>query len=93
MKEISKWAEVAKNIRKDLKQHFPNVKFSVTSAAYAGGTSVYINYSDNNLKAEEVNKIVDKYEAGWFDGMSDCYMYYEDRDYPTVRFVIVSNLA
>ena len=90
-KEKSIHAKVAQNVREELKKHFPNIKFSVRSAIYAGGNSVYIDYKDEILKREEIEKVVEKYQSGHFDGMTDCYIYY-DRPYPTVRHVLVSNL-
>ena len=91
MKGKSVHAKVAQNIREELKKHFPNIKFNVRSAIYAGGNSVYIDYNDEILKREKVEKVVEKYQSGYFNGMVDTYFYY-DRPYPTVRHVLVSNL-
>ena len=82
---------VAQNVREALKEHFPGVKFSVTSAVYAGGNSVYVNYKDEKLKREEVDKITEKFQSGRFDGQSDTYCYYVNRPWPTVRYVLISN--
>lgn len=64
----------AKNIRIELKKHFPKVKFSVTSKSYSMGNSVSVGWTDGP-KTKEVEKIIDKYQYGSFDGMTDCYNY------------------
>ncbi len=64
----------AANIRKELKLKFPKIKFSVTSDSYSGGCSIDISWDDAVL-TEEIEKIVNKYEQGSFDGMTDCYNY------------------
>lgn len=60
----------AGNVRKDLKKHFPGVKFSVRSDA----TEVRVRWTDGPLE-KDVEAIVDRYKAGHFDGMTDCYNY------------------
>ena len=87
MKSIQ--AEVAQTIRKELKEKFPDIKFSVKSESFAGGNSVDIYYT-NGVPADEVRKLVNKYESGHFDGMTDCYNYYPNRDYPTAKYVMVN---
>lgn len=84
----SEHAEVAQTIRKELKERFPGIKFSIRSECFAGGNSVDIYYT-NGVPEDEVRKLVNKYESGHFDGMTDCYNYYSNRDYPTVKFVMV----
>ena len=90
--KVSNHVQVAQNVRDALKEHFPGVKFSVTSAIYAGGNSVYVNYKDKKLKTEEVVKITEKFQSGFFDMQANQYNYYVNRPYPTVRYVLVSNL-
>jgi len=82
-------AEVAQTIRKELKEKFPDIKFSVRSECFAGWDSVDIYYT-NGVPEDEIRKLVNKYESGHFDGMTDCYNYYLNRDYPTVKFVMVN---
>lgn len=60
--------EVAKNIRKMLKKHFPKIKFRVTSDYNA----VRIFWTDGPTTAS-VDELVDQFEHGSFDGMTDCY--------------------
>ena len=81
-------ASVAKTIRRELKEKFPSIKFSVRSESFAGGNSVDIYYT-NGVPADEVRKLVNKYESGHFNGMTDCYNYHNNRDYPTVKFITV----
>lgn len=38
--------EAARMLRKELKRHFPQTKFSVRSSIYAGGASISVNYTD-----------------------------------------------
>ena len=64
----------AKNIRAELREAFPAVKFRVRSSRFSGGDSIDIYWTDGPT-TESVNQIVDKYKAGDFDGMTDCYDY------------------
>jgi hypothetical protein len=67
----------ASNIRKELKKAFPKIKFSVRSEKFSGGDSVTVEYTDA-VPRETVEKIINKYEEGTFDGMTDCYNYDHD---------------
>lgn len=83
---------VAKLLRAELKEKFPNVKFQVTSKTYSGGDSVDIRYTYEKgvtPKYEEVNLLTHKYEAGKFDGMTDSYEYTNKTTGPTVRYIFV----
>ena len=64
----------AKNIRIELKKKWPSVKFSVTSESFSGGNAVNVGWVDGPT-TEAVNKILNKYEGGSFDGMTDSYTY------------------
>ncbi|MCZ0211369.1 hypothetical protein OZK63_39080 [Streptomyces sp. UMAF16] len=64
----------AKNIRIELKRAFPSVKFSVRSDKFAGGDAVNVDWTDGPTVAQ-VDEILEKYKAGSFDGMTDCYEY------------------
>lgn len=61
---------VASNIRRELKQAFPGVKFSVIS----GSRSVRVKWVGGPT-CDEVSPIVKKYELGYFDGMQDMYVH------------------
>ena len=65
----------AKNIRKELKAAFPNTKFQVRSSRFAGGNSIDISW-DRGPTDKAVTAITKKYQAGDFDGMTDCYNYH-----------------
>jgi hypothetical protein len=64
----------AKNIRIELKKAFPGVKFSVRSRGFAGGNAIDVRWIDGPASAK-VDPIIQKYKAGSFDGMTDCYNY------------------
>lgn len=64
----------AKNIRRELKAAFPGIKFSVTSESYSMGDSIRVRWTDGPT-GEAVESIVNKYQAGNFDGMTDSYTY------------------
>jgi hypothetical protein len=58
----------AKNIRADLKAHFPGVKFSVR----CDHSSVRLGWSFGPT-VDDVKAVVGAYKAGYFDGMTDMY--------------------
>lgn len=68
----------AKNIRTELKRAFPGIKFSVTSQCFAGGDSIDVSWVDGPT-TEEIDKILNKYEEGSFNGMEDIYEYNNDQ--------------
>ena len=82
-------AEVAKLLRKELKEKFPEIKFTVRSRSFTGGNDVRINYI-NGVPADEIRKICHKYEAGSFDGMTDMYNYDYDKTGPTAKYIFVN---
>lgn len=71
---LSGVALTAKVIRDRLKTEFPGVKFSVTSESYSMGNSVNIHWTDGPVR-NLVDRIVNQYQQGAFDGMTDCYNY------------------
>lgn len=64
----------ARNIRRELKDQFPGVKFSVRSRGYSGGNDIRVAWTDGPT-VTAVQSITNKYEEGSFDGMTDCYNY------------------
>lgn len=68
--ERSGGVEAAKNLRKDLKKHFPGVKFSVRSDY----SSVNVTWVDGPTRAM-VEEIANRYQCGSFNGMEDIYEY------------------
>lgn len=69
-----KTTEVAKLIRKELKENYPNVKFSVVSDSYSGGSSINVHWI-NGPSIDLINKIIKKFEGARFDGMIDLKEY------------------
>ncbi|WP_187484978.1 LPD29 domain-containing protein [Pantoea agglomerans] len=59
--------QVTSNIRKELNEKFPGVKFSVRKRSY---DSVSVNWTDGPTE-EEVKTVTDKYKDSYFDGMQD----------------------
>jgi len=87
-KQKSIHAQAAQAIRKELKENFPDTKFSVTSESFAGGNSVHVNWEDGPL-TDTVNLIIDKYQYGTFNGMIDMYEYTnKHEDIPQVKYVM-----
>lgn len=66
--ERSGGVEAAKNLRKDLKKHFPGVKFSVR----ADYSSINVKWVDGPTRAM-VEAIANRYQSGSFNGMEDIY--------------------
>ncbi|MGG0315589.1 MULTISPECIES: LPD29 domain-containing protein [Bacillus cereus group] len=69
-KIIERATETAKKIRKELKKAFPEVKFSVRSSSYSGGSSVDVNWEDGPMQ-EEVERVTEKFNSCSFDSMQD----------------------
>lgn len=87
MTTISKHAQAAKAIRRDLKKEFPETLFSVSSKAFSMGSSASI-YWDNGPTTEQVSKIASKYLAGEFNSSNDTYEYTKhDDETPTVKYI------
>lgn len=63
-------ADVAKIVRQELKEVFPNQKFSVRIQRYSGGSSIDVSWTDG-IPAKEVEGVIGKYEGATFDGMID----------------------
>jgi hypothetical protein len=84
-------AACAAAIRAEVKAKFPGVKFSVRSENFSGGDSVNVDWTDGP-DYEEVEKIVDSYQAGHFDGMQDMYVYDDDREpgKPTAKYTFTN---
>jgi len=68
----SQQALAAKAIRKELKEAFKGVKFSVTSESFSMGDAVRVNWEDGPTD-DQVKAITSKYQYGSFNGMEDMY--------------------
>lgn len=62
--------ETAKLIRQALKEAFPEIKFSVRSSRYAGGSSIDVSWEDGPTE-HQVEAIAQAFQGGYFDGMTD----------------------
>lgn len=71
---LSGHARAAKNIKAELTRAFPGVKFSVRSDSFSGGNSVDVSWP-LGPSGKAVDAILNKYEYGSFDGMTDSYDY------------------
>lgn len=67
----------SKNIKIELGRAFPGVKFSIKTSRYSGGDSIDVRWIDGPVTAQ-VDEIVRRYQAGWFDGMSDSYNFIDN---------------
>lgn len=70
----------AANIRKELKEAFPGVKFRVRAEHF---TSVRIHWTDGPTE-KQIEAVGNKYQTGHFDGMDDCYHYDPDATFADV---------
>lgn len=70
-----------KNIRIELAAAFPGVKFAVRSSRYSGGNSIDVRWVDGPTSGQ-VDAIINRYQAGSFDGSTDCYNYRGDHAWP-----------
>lgn len=61
--------EVAKNMRKDVKKHFPGVKFSVRKSSH---NCINISWTDGPTQ-EEADQVLQRYQEGNFNGYTDSY--------------------
>ena len=84
---LTQAAQASKQIKKMLSDKYPNIKFKVTSENYAGGNSVDISWNLGMIDSE-IEKLVNQYQYGHFDGMTDSYEYSNTRkDLPQSKFV------
>jgi hypothetical protein len=87
IKAKSNHARAAASIKRELRDLFPGVDFSVRSSSYSGGNSVDVSWSMGPT-SEEVDAILGKYESGRFDGMTDCYNYDNSAHADAVEIVL-----
>jgi hypothetical protein len=86
MTSTSEQARAAAAIRKELKAKFPETKFRVQSSAFAGGTSVSVEY--HGIDPKLLEPILRKYEYGSFNPMDDSYSHdNRNPDLPQAKYV------
>jgi hypothetical protein len=76
--KVDSLVAAAKNIRIELARAFPAVKFSVKSRRFSGGDAIDVRWIDGPT-SKQVDAIIERYEAGSFDGMTDSYDYRGDK--------------
>ena len=59
--------EVAKLVRRSLMRNFPDVKFSVRSSRYAGGSSIVVTWKGGPQQSD-VHSVASQYEGARTDG-------------------------
>ena len=82
----------AKNLRTQLRARWPGVKFRVTTERYSGGDSLRVRWTDGPA-VSLVDAIADRYQAGHFDGQTDCYDYSDSawtRAFGDAKYVFTS---
>jgi len=87
MKTIT--AQTAKAIRSELKERFPDTKFSVRSETYSMGDSVRVSWTDGETY-DTVMSVIKKYQYGHFDGMNDIYEHSNRQDFPQAKYVFAN---
>lgn len=88
---ISQHAAAAKAIKQELNHEFPGIKFSVKSSSFSMGDDVSIRWIDGPTE-KEVEKITDKYQYGYFNGMEDIYENTNQiENLPQVKYVNTSS--
>jgi len=73
---MAKQKTVAQIIKAKLKVLYPNLKFSAKYSSFAGGDSVDV-YWNLGVTESEIHDLLESYQSGHFDGMTDSYDYKE----------------
>ena len=90
--KISEYACVSKGCKKFLK--LAGINSKVYSQSFSGGDSVTVTTQDVLPSIEQkLHEIFQIFEAGHFDGMTDCYEYYRNRPegIPTTKYFFYQN--
>ena len=83
-------AKAAHAIRWELKRKYPGHTFTVRSSRFSGGDSVTVGLPPDldHEAVREIRTLLNKYQKGRFNGMTDGYDYDNKRDdVPQVMFV------
>lgn len=67
----------AKNIRIQLAEAFPGIKFSIKTSRYSGGDSVNVKWTDGP-NSDQVDEIIKRYQGGSFNSCEDIYEFSRD---------------
>lgn len=89
--EPSPCKRAAMNMRTLLKKKWPGTKFTVRLSRFSGGNSVDVKWMDGPASAD-VKKVCDVFESGYFDGMTDSYVYCESnwRQFGETKYLSVN---
>ncbi len=74
LKEGARGAEVAANMRKELRQLWPAVKFSVRYKSFSGGAEIFVKYEDGP-RVKDVSAVANKYQDHAADISGDYWDY------------------
>jgi|688.fasta_scaffold290573_2 hypothetical protein len=86
----SEVATVASLIRAELKKN--GIAARVTSKSYSMGNSVNVTvYNQSPAVIRKIEAFCGQYEAGHFDGMTDCYSYDHSKTGPTAKYIHINN--
>lgn len=88
---MSQITECAKLIRKELKEFYPNIKFSVTGSSFSMGTEITIKYN-SETELSNLKDIVSKYQTYSYNHYEDIQETKEDPEnehLPKVKYVTV----
>ena len=72
-------AKCAQEIRKELKEKYPTVKFKVVSETFSMGNAVRVSWIDGPPE-NDVEVLIGKWQYGHFDGMQDMYVHSNRND-------------
>ena len=61
------YKEIARELKKELRLNFKDVKFSVKTNTYTGGAAIYVTYEDRAINKDDVKEI-----AGMFQVRNAC---------------------
>jgi len=87
---ITEAAICAKEIRKIIKKEFPTTKFKVHYSNFSMGDAVDVSYT-NGPYTSKVEKCIEHFQEGHFDGMTDCYEYDNDiKGLPQTKYLHVN---
>ena len=88
---ISNTSLVAKSIREDLKKAFPNTKFKIRKTDYS---TLNVQWNDLYISWDDVQRIVNKYQKGHYNGNLEDYEYTNLLSEITqVMYITYENLA
>lgn len=87
---MTEHAQAAKQIKAKLQKAFPGIRFSARSSSFSMGDDVNVSWTDGPT-VKEVESLINCYQYGHFDGMTDMYENSNDRnDIPQSKYVFAN---